>query len=160
MSKASCSPQGLECEYGSNPVQGCDSVATCSGTWAVQAPTDAKCGLTLGTGCPLTFDAASQGASCSDDGLVCNYPRGRCECASSFGGPIILVDGSVQAHWDCQDPSTAGCPIPRAPLGSACSPNGLSCDYGTCAIQGGTAQECESGLWKEVFTVCPASAAQ
>jgi hypothetical protein len=76
---------------------------------------------------------------------------------SSFG-PIMLLDGSVQGHWDCQDPSTAGCPIPRAPLGSACTPNGLSCDYGTCVIQGGTAEECESGLWEEVLTACPASA--
>jgi hypothetical protein len=157
-SKVACSPQGLECEYGSNPVQDCDYVQTCNGTWQVANPTDSKCGSTLGAGCPLTFDAVSQGSTCADNGLVCNYPRGRCACVDSFGGPIILVDGSVPARWACQDPSTAGCPMPRAPLGSACTEEGLSCDYGTCSVPGGTAEECQNGLWQQALVVCPVNA--
>jgi hypothetical protein len=155
--KMSCSPQGLECEYGSNPVQGCDEVSTCEGTWATQVPTDSKCAVGVGPGCPLTFEAVPQGSSCSDNGLVCNYPRGRCACASSLGGPIMFVDGAVPAHWACQDPATAGCPTPRAPLGSACTQNGLSCDYGSCSVPGGTTQECEDNRWTALLTPCAAA---
>ena len=105
-SKVSCSPQGLECEYGSNPVQGCDAVSTCQGTWQTTAPGDSNCSTSLGAGCPLTFDGVSQGSTCPDRGLVCNYPRGRCACTESLGGPVILVDASTPGHWACQDPGT------------------------------------------------------
>jgi hypothetical protein len=153
--KSACSPQNLECEYGSNPVQGCDSVSTCQQTWQDQSPTDSKCGATLGVGCPLTFDAVSQGSTCPTNGLVCNYPRGRCACVESFGGPVMLVDASVPGRWACQVPSDAACPMPRAPLGSVCAKNGLSCDYGTCSVPGGTAQQCEGGIWKPAAVACP-----
>jgi hypothetical protein len=153
-SKTSCSPTGLDCEYGSNPVQGCDTVSTCNGTWTTTAPTDTKCSPTLGAGCPLTFEGVPQGSSCPSDGLICNYPRGRCACEVYTGGPILLVDSSVQGHWVCQDPATPGCPIPRAPLGSACTQNGVSCDYGTCSVPGGTAEICQNNRWEEAVFAC------
>jgi hypothetical protein len=153
--KTSCSPQGLVCEYGVNPVEGCDPLSTCQGTWQTTAPTDSMCSATLGAGCPLTFEAVPQGATCSDDGLVCNYPRGRCACVvSSFGPPVKLQDASVAGQWACQDPGTADCPVPRAPLGSACTKEGLECDYGVCSVPGGTAQECEGGIWKPSAVAC------
>jgi hypothetical protein len=159
VSKTSCSPQGLECEYGSNPVQACDSVATCATTWQIAAPSDSKCSAALGAGCPGTFAGASAGAACSTNGLVCNYPQGRCTCAQSFGGPVILGDAGVQGHWACQDPGAAACPVPRAPLGSACTPDGLSCDYGTCRVPGGTAEKCAGGIWVPTSVACPLNAA-
>jgi hypothetical protein len=160
MSKASCSPQGLECEYGSNPVQGCDAVSTCEGTWQTTAPGDSNCSTTLGGGCPLTFDGVSQGSTCADRGLICNYPRGRCACTESLGGPVMLVDASTPGHWYCQDPGTTGCPMPRPPLGSACTDDGVSCDYGTCNVPGGSAEQCEDGIWKPEAVPCPLNAAQ
>src|ERR1019366_6619479 len=72
-----CAPQGLECEYGSNPVEGCDSVATCQGSWQVKVPTDSNCSVSLGSACPSTFDGVPEGSACPNDGLICNYPRGR-----------------------------------------------------------------------------------
>jgi hypothetical protein len=161
-SPTSCSPHGLECEYGSSPVQGCDTVLTCNGTWQTQGPTDTSCGAPLDKGCPITFDAASAGGTCSQSGLVCNYPRGRCACGGGFGGPVLLVDGSFQGRWSCQDPSTAGCPIPRPSLGSACSQEGLFCDYGSCNVPGGSAEQCASGIWTPAAAACPvfAGAAQ
>ena len=160
--RTACSPHGLECEYGSSPVQGCDTVSTCNGTWQTQGPTDTSCGATLDKGCPTTFEAASAGGSCSESGLVCDYPRGRCACGGGFGGPVLLVDGSIQGRWTCQDPSTAGCPVPRPPLGSACSQEGLFCDYGSCNVPGGSGEQCTSGIWTPAAVACPvfAGAAQ
>jgi hypothetical protein len=143
-------------------VQGCDTVATCNGTWTTQAPTDSKCSLSvIAQGCPLTFEAVSQGASCSSNGLECNYAKGRCACGSN-GGPVQLIDAAIQGHWSCQDPTTQGCPLPRAQLGSACSPNSLYCDYGSCTVPGGTAEICQNNLWERAIAACPvfAGAAQ
>jgi hypothetical protein len=150
-----CTSAGLQCEYGGNPVQGCDIVATCSGTWKDQAATDSKCSLTLGQGCPLTFDDVAQGTTCSSNGLECNYPKGRCACTVNSGGPVQFIDGGTPGHWVCQDPETAGCPLPRAPLGSVCSQNGLSCNYGACTVPGGTGEMCQDGLWQSAAFACP-----
>jgi hypothetical protein len=140
-------------------VQGCDTLATCQGSWQTQGPTDDKCGATLDQGCPATFDTVPVGSACKDTGLVCNYLRGRCACVESLGGPVQLLDGSVQGHWACQNPGNAACPVPRAPLGSPCSPAGPVCDYGSCSIPGGSAEQCEGGIWKPVAVACPVFAA-
>jgi hypothetical protein len=160
--QTACTSPGLQCEYGGNPVQGCDIVATCSGTWVDQAATDPKCSLTLGQGCPATFDNVAQGSSCSSNGLECNYPKGRCACTVNSGGPIQLIDAATPGHWVCQDPATQGCPLPRAPLGSACSQNGLSCNYGACTVPGGSGEICQNNLWQSDQFACPvfAGAAQ
>jgi hypothetical protein len=81
--------------------------------------------------------------------------RGRCACEAYAGGPVLLVDSSVQGRWVCQDPGAQGCPLPRPPLGSTCTQNGLSCDYGTCTVPGGTAEICEGGIWKSTIVACP-----
>lgn len=84
---------------------------------------------------------------------MCNYPQGRCACTEG-GGPVrVSPDGGLTTFWACQDP-TAGCPVPRAPLGSACTQN-ITCDYGSCDIPGGTAETCDGGVWKEALTPCP-----
>jgi len=49
--------------------------------------------------------------------------------------------------------------MPRAPLGSACTQNDLFCNYGACGVPGGTAQQCEGGLWEEAAVACAALAA-
>jgi hypothetical protein len=69
----------------------------------------------------------------------------------------MLVDGSVQSHWACQDPATPACPLSRPSLGSACTQNGLFCNYGGCSVPGGTAVQCEGNLWQEALVACAAA---
>jgi hypothetical protein len=133
--------------------------------WQVAAAGGTDCGAPLSTNCPATFDVAVLGGACSNSYLLCDYPRGRCECASSLLGaeqplvgdpPIMLLDSSVPAdHWVCQDPITMGCPMPRPPLGSFCSQPQLSCDYGSCDVVGGTTEVCEGGVWRVENVACP-----
>jgi hypothetical protein len=61
-----------------------------------------------------------------------------------------MIDGGG-AVWQCLMP--AGCPEPRADLGTACSQQGLQCDYGACS--GGIAETCMNGIWVQTFVPCP-----
>jgi hypothetical protein len=72
---------------------------------------------------------------------------------------MLVLDAATPGRWACQDPATAACPMPRAPLGSACAQNGVSCDYGSCNVPGGSAQQCEDNLWKPAAVACPVYAA-
>jgi hypothetical protein len=151
----SCSQAGLECEYGANPVQSCNFLATCTQSlWQIQSPSSsANCSTSPGPSCPSSFSSVPQGSHCGSlYGLICNYPQGRCECTVSGG--LVPLDASAVATWQCQDPS-GGCPIPRAPLGSACTQPNLNCDYGACYIQGGSAETCTNGVWRQSFVACP-----
>jgi hypothetical protein len=156
-SGATCSRAGLTCEWGASNVPDCDTEATCTnGEWAVTAPNPG--GLDCGGGpkitCPPSFASVPVGDACSPDGGYCDYPEGRCGCAAG-GGPIRLIDGSVQAFWSCQNPA-AGCPKPRPLLGSSCAMEGLECDYGTCGtIPGGNAEQCTGGVWVTAEVGCP-----
>jgi len=105
----------------------------------------------------MSFASVPQGYHCVDNGLVCDYPQGRCACNASRGGPV-LIDASASATWACQVPTTQGCPTPRPPLGSPCTQTGLFCDYGGCNIPGGTAEQCTGGRWQQAFAACPATA--
>ena len=152
-----CNPKGLTCEYGGpDDVQGCDTLATCQqgGTWAIQPPTVTNCG-TVSPACPATYASVPQGSSCSSYGAVCDYDQGRCECTSGGGPVCITPDGSTCMFWFCQSPKTPGCPERRPALGSACSMPNLTCDYGACSVQGGSAEACTNGVWVETFIPCP-----
>jgi hypothetical protein len=111
----------------------------------------------LGGTCPSSFAGVPRNAHCSPYGLYCDYPQGRCACAVA-AGPEPL-DASAAAEWICQDPQ-ASCPQPRPPLGSACTQEGLQCDYGSCSIPGGTGEQCTGGIWVEAPVPCPALAGQ
>jgi hypothetical protein len=152
---ASCAPEGLECEYGSSPVPTCDTVATCQkARWSLQAPASGDdCPSARSSECPSTFGAASLEVvvHCDPFGLVCDYPTGRCACTDPAGP--VPVDASAAARWHCQDPD-ADCPRPRPPLGSACTSDGLSCDYGSCTVTGGSAEKCADGLWQTNSFAC------
>jgi hypothetical protein len=95
-----------------------------------------------------------KGSTCTPYGLVCNYLEGRCECASG-PGVIRLIDGSVVASWYCQGPSATGCPQRRPMLGSTCTTPSLTCNYGSCYIEGGTTEACTNGVWVSALTACP-----
>jgi hypothetical protein len=155
---SACGPQGLTCEWGSSPVQDCDTVALCNGgRWQV-TPHDPG-GLDCGGGpqgmCPSSYASVPRAAHCSPYGSYCDYPEGRCACTVP-AGPGFPADASAVAEWVCQD-AQSGCPRPRPPLGSTCAQNGLQCDYGACSIPGGNAETCQGGLWIEGGVACPAA---
>jgi hypothetical protein len=155
-----CSVDQLSCEYGSDPNFECNTVAQCvGGRWQLRIPppnTQVCPSPGLRKDCPATFAQAGQGASCAPPGFECDYPQGRCDCSVGFGGPVQLDAGS--GHWSCEAPPK-GCPQPRPRLGAACSTSpSLVCDYGACFLPGGVSMQCESGVWLQVLSACPATA--
>ena len=136
---------GLQCEYGSNANPECDEFENCdSNGWSYPPPGPYLPGCAAT--CPASYSDIPQNETCGTQGLDCAYPQGQCNCdvpAMSNGAPI----------WECTTPS-AGCPEPRADIGTACTDEGLSCDYGACT--GGVAEACEGGMWVEAATACPA----
>ncbi len=138
---ASCSPAGLQCEYGSSYDFECNVVATCdaqTGKWSVQTgncsqPFDAG-------GCPDPSTTGLAGTSCATNGASCNLTTQHCDCQLGCGAAFL--DGG---RWVCDGPK-AGCPEPRPRLGSACTAEGQQCDYTLCCA-GGT-MTCQGGLWQ------------
>ncbi|HEY1959691.1 MAG TPA: hypothetical protein VGH28_28975 [Polyangiaceae bacterium] len=139
-----CSPNQLECEYGTSPEPGCNQLFECaSGSWQDQTngqicppPSD----------CPATYASIAPDSDCSPNGLGCAYPEGTCLCTQSFGAQKLTP------AWSCI-PATAQCPSPRPDIGSSCSEPGQQCDYGGC--QGGVSLQCTGGMWSQVLTPCP-----
>jgi hypothetical protein len=97
--------------------------------------------------CPGTFASVPRGMTCSPNNSYCDYPQGRCTCTDNQGLP------QPTPTWVCQDPA-AGCPVPRAHLGTPCTQEGLDCDYGTCGVLGGSAQTCSNGIWVATPFAC------
>ncbi len=161
LDNTSCHESGLACEYGGvSDVQGCDTVARCNAApggqgalvWSVQGPTLNDCG-SFSPACPSTYASVPQGSACSASGTVCDYMESRCECTYP-GGPACVGSGCL--HWLCQAPKAAGCPTRRPALGTACSAGaGTKCDYGSCDIEGGTAETCTNGVWTQTSIACP-----
>jgi hypothetical protein len=132
-------------------------VVTCtSGSWQwplTNPGANLGCSPGVPPACPASFASVPVGTSCSADGIYCDYPEGRCAC-SMGAGPVRLVDGSPASSWFCTQPA-AGCPVPRPLLGSACTQEGLFCDYGGCTVPGGTGEQCSGGIWITEPVACP-----
>ena len=134
-----CGLTASPCEYGDDPRQGCNMLATCTSTgWSVQQPaTDPASGCpTPQPACPPTFpDSPDAIVSCpSGPSYECVYPEGNCLC---FGGAIDCV----ARPNDC--PTTrprAGTPCA---MDSGCQQWGESCSWG--------AMLCECGVWVPTF---------
>jgi hypothetical protein len=115
-----CRPDGLQCEYGSVPDIGCDTVVECrSGVWA---PSSLKCSSTCDLkplACPSSGGPVASGQACAAGTTICADHGRECSCAAiRDAGPT----------WSClpQD----GCPVPRPRLGIPCSAGALtSCVY-------------------------------
>jgi hypothetical protein len=105
--------------------------------------------------CPSSFASVPRGNVCTPDGGYCDYPEGRCSCNIPVGGPPPV---NMQPTWNCQDPGAGtGCPTPRPRVGSVCAQQGLDCDYGACAVPGGSDEVCTGGVWTETMGVCAAA---
>jgi hypothetical protein len=107
--------------------------------------------------CPATYASVPRMTHCEGYGGWCDYPQGRCAC--TVEGGAIPLDASAEAIWLCQDPGVAGCPVPRPRLGTVCSQEGLTCDYGACFVPGGIGESCTGGIWTQAGVACPAEAA-
>jgi hypothetical protein len=141
----------LECEYGVDPDVDCDTVATCmSGQWQIRAAPGTPCSTALGPDCPASYSALDQSMTCSPVGTACAYPEARCGCATHCD-----MFGRQTPFWCCDDapPTTPACPSPRPRIGSSCTTNGTTCDYGGCT--GNVALQCTSGTWQPVSVGCP-----
>ena len=138
-----CAPDGAQCEYGTDPDPNCNEIVECmSGTWA-GGGTGAKCPVGM---CPLRYVDVPKGQACPESGVDCAYKEGQCNC--SFTSPSGTMNTPT---WHCFSPP--GCPEPRPDVGTPCTQDGLSCDYGACT--GGLAETCTSGYWQWAMTACP-----
>jgi hypothetical protein len=135
-------PDGLQCEYGTNPEPSCNQLFLClSGLW------DATGGSTCPVGtCPMRFVDVHEGQACMPNGLDCAYLEGECNCTIS-----VPAGTGTTSTWHCFHPQ--GCPEPRPRLGSACTQDGQMCDYGACTS--GIAETCMGGYWQWTTTPCP-----
>lgn len=158
-------PGILDCEYGGDSHGDCTTFASCdmeigtsSPSWHVDVP-DATCGARAAT-CPASY-GASEGMACSPSEPACDYDEGVCACI------LCEAPGGTSGYWHCRawNDVPAGCPVPRALLGTACSDEGLRCDYAQCC-QGpsiGYRMQCTNGYWQSyvdtgcacAFPTCP-----
>jgi hypothetical protein len=69
------------------------------------------------------------------------------------------VVGGTSGYWHCRvwNDVPAGCPVPRARLGTPCDHDGLTCDYAQCCAGPaiGYRMRCTDGYWQSyVDTGC------
>jgi hypothetical protein len=142
-SGTSCSVVTLRCEYGSDPVPACNTIAYCELEplrFTLTSPA-AGCPLappTNGPECPTSYAKVTEGGSCSA-GQACHYAEGECDCG--FSQPI-------SSGWTCMK-QTAGCPETPPRFGAACPegfPDEGQCYYYACSLNGAYAF-CDHGVW-------------
>ena len=114
---------------------------------AAPGPGANACGPLDASACPASFDAVNRDAACDGAPAFCDYPEGRCRCATA-------PDASA-GWWSCQDPAPA-CPRPRPRLGTACAAEqeGLVCAYDPCDGVAGFAERCQQSLWVRLDVAC------
>jgi hypothetical protein len=142
-------PSGFRCEYGNDPEQICDVVASCdpSHGWQVELPDVAQgfCPTTLPPWCPPTFaDALDSGSDCPQGASSpqCEYPEGICFCtAIRMGQPYELA---------CPGLSST-CPNVRPRLGTPCAIDGGCLVVGACWMR----EECTCGTWQPIMPCIP-----
>lgn len=148
-----CSRPGLVCQYGDDPRgDECRLRFECAGgTWNA-LPTGCP-PIPAAQMCPATRDAA-EGTPCNPDGAFCKYGDLQCHCTAC--PPSRPVCGpSTQPMWTCTAPQTTpGCPNAEPNLGTACTTEGVTCNY-QCNHQ---TRVCQGGIWigKQGFG-CPRS---
>ncbi len=158
-SPCSHDPGLLACEYGGDSHTDCTTYAACdmaigesSPTWKVDVPA-ATCGM-LAASCPASY-GAMEGTTCSLQQASCDYDEGVCACIEC----VPAGGGTLSGYWHCRawNDVPAGCPVPRARLGTPCSDEGLTCDYDQCCAGPavGYRMRCTGGYWQSyVDTGC------
>ena len=112
---------GLRCEYGGSPLLSCNRVYDCFSGHIALDPSlvqDASaCAMALSPGCPASRTVVAPGESCGTTPLECLYANDECDC---------IAPGNGTATWVCSGidgGGSEGCPVPRAMLGTPCSPD-------------------------------------
>jgi hypothetical protein len=81
---------------------------------------------------------------------ICSYGNDTCKCDAVCSG--VQPPPGQTHHWVCAPPPPAACPKSAPKDGAGCSPNGLKCSYGSCAV---TTAECVNGKWNVTFMPPP-----
>src|SRR5580704_13711331 len=113
-----------------------------------------RCSTCTVSSCPAAYESIVPGSLCNNWGSTCAYPRGTCTCVDTSLG--VATDGGSGHTWHCY-PATSSCVSPRPNIGTPCSNEGQSCDYGACAD--GVEIDCVHGSWQQAQVGCPMSAA-
>ena len=148
-----CQPDGLACQYGSDPRRTCRPVASCaSGKWQVTSP---KCKALPPITCPATYQDAA-GKKCTPQDAYCAYPGDLvCHCTNCISYPVPHCSGDPT--WRCDVPCPdAKCPPGKPNLGTPCTTASKQCAY-HCGNDG--ARICNKNLiWTAAMgTPCPIS---
>lgn len=137
---------GLVCTYGTDVRTSCRPVAKCTGgKWAIDQP-----------GCPTlnVCPILKVGDKCDAPGHGCMLDATSgvyCVCSSCSGSGVCTVTPT----WACAGGSSGGlCPTVAPNQGRTCSPENLSCGYGSCATGNPITAVCDS-TWKWVGEMCP-----
>ncbi len=148
---ATCSPEGLVCEYG---MRSCLATAECSGgTWTVTTP---RCPPPPAGGCPATREDAQGTACAGDEGATCEYDSLLCHC-TTCPDPYPLCMTVDPPVWACEAPNPdTSCPAAQPLLGTTCAMEGQTCDYG---CEAGQQRVCMGGIWTAASSPggCPIS---
>jgi len=147
----SCTSDGLQCQYGSDPRRACRPLATCqSGAWMVKVGTPAACPELAAANCPaslaqLATQRCAQGAV--NAGPYCVYNDVSCVC-----DPENCDATGTDCAWSCDKPlADPKCPWGQPNIGTSCASEGLVCRYTTCADH-----HCTDGYWTAVSSgSCP-----
>jgi hypothetical protein len=98
--------------------------------------------------CPATY-GAGEGRACPLQG-TCDYSEGRCGCLPC--APDGGFTGQSSSYWHCRlwTDISAGCPARSPVLNTACSVDGLVCDYSQCCggPSLGPGLQCTGGRWQ------------
>jgi hypothetical protein len=146
-----CPRVGMVCEYGSEPRSGCRVHVRCTaggqGTPYWQHDVLPPCAPIPPGTCPMTEAEATAVATCSPQGLYCNYGDDTCIC-TQCNGPC-----SPTARFTCYGPPTApGCPKKKPDIGTSCA-GSAHCTYGSCASDI-TERDCMDGYWADQPVAC------
>jgi hypothetical protein len=148
----------LECEYGNDWDIRCNHLFVCmtlgsstQGSWAdigiitepPIGPAHCPTPTGLAPGCPATHALAT--GQCTAHEAACAFAEGMCVCAQH--DPAGSLDGGPGPYeWTCATPDPR-CPAVRPRSGSACTQEGLTCDYTICADYGGSFYCTAEGVW-------------
>jgi len=141
---STCPHVAFDCEYGTSPNLACNQLAHCAAYgWTYLLHGSCPVGM-----CLATYDQTQAAGACNADGLTCAYLSGTCICGTPPGPAVRLDGGASGALWVCR-PATPSCHSPRPSIGTPCSEEGRSCDYGSCMSPPGVVLLCRGGVWQE-----------
>lgn len=138
-----CAQEGKQCGYGTGPE--CGNVWECNGgKWAL-----AFQGTNCATVPPIGCSATEPTGFCTATN-ACRYGEVVCRCVNVCSG--MQPPPGEENIWACAKPQTVACPSTAPTNTTACTSEGLVCQYGNCSR---TTATCTAGKWNVVFQPPP-----